>query len=81
MGIQLEWVQGFDPIPLIEVPGMGNLCAQFAVEELKIQGHKDTVKLEQAKDKCYQEGFTKGIMLVGIAAGQRVEIAKPIVRK
>ena len=51
------------------------------MEELKIQSHKDTVKLEQAKDKCYQEGFTKGVMLVGVAAGQRVEIAKPIVRK
>jgi len=51
------------------------------VEELKIQSHKDTVKLEQAKDKCYLEGFTKGVMLVGVAAGQRVEIAKPIVRK
>jgi leucyl-tRNA synthetase len=36
MGIQLEWVQSYDPIPVIEVPGMGNICAQFAVEELKI---------------------------------------------
>ena len=36
MGVELEWVQGFDPIPLIDVPGMGDLCAKTAVEELKI---------------------------------------------
>lgn len=27
MGIQLEWVEGFNPVPLINVPGMGDLCA------------------------------------------------------
>jgi len=69
MGIELEWVEGFDPIPLIDVPGMGDLCAKFACEEAKIASHKDTVKLEQCKDKCYLEGFNKGIMKVGIAAG------------
>ena len=53
MGVKLEWVEGFDPIPLIDIEGMGDLSAKFAVEELKIQSHKDTVKLEQAKDKCY----------------------------
>ena len=46
MGVELEWVQGFDPIPLIDVPEMGDLCAKFAVEELKIQSHKDTAKLD-----------------------------------
>ena len=46
MGVELEWVQGFDPIPLIDVPGMGDLCAKVAVEELKIQSHKDVAKLE-----------------------------------
>ena len=81
MGVQLEWVQGFDPIPLIDVPEMGDLCAKFAVEELKIQSHKDTKKLDEAKDKCYNEGFNKGIMKVGICAGQRVEDAKPLVKK
>ena len=40
MGVELEWVQGFDPIPLIDVPEMGDLCAKFAVEELKIQSIK-----------------------------------------
>lgn len=81
MGIKEEWVKGFDPIPLIEVPGMGNICAQHAVEELKIQSHKDAAKLEQAKEKCYNEGFYKGVMLMGIGEGQKVETAKPLVKQ
>ena len=81
MGIKEEWVKGFDPIPLIDVPGMGNICAKTAVEELKIQSHKDHKKLDEAKDKCYQEGFNKGIMLMGVAAGEIVEAAQPIVKQ
>ena len=53
MGIELSWVEGFDPIPLIDIEGMGDLCAKHAVEELKIQSHKDSAKLDEAKDKCY----------------------------
>jgi leucyl-tRNA synthetase len=30
---------------------------------------------------CYLEGFYKGVMLVGIAQGQRVEEAKPVVKE
>ena len=41
MGVELEWVQGFNPIPLIDVPGIGDLCAKVAVEKLKIQSHED----------------------------------------
>ena len=81
MGVQLEWVQGFDPIPLIDIEGMGDLCAKHCVEEMKIQSHKDTAKLDEAKDKCYQAGFDKGIMKIGDYAGKRVEDAKPLVRK
>ena len=81
MNVKLEWVEGFDPIPLIDIEGMGDLCAKTAVEELKIQSHKDAAKLDEAKDKCYQMGFDKGVMKVGICAGKRVEDAKPLVRK
>ena len=81
MGVKLEWVENFHPIPIVDVPGMGDLCAKFAVEEMKIQGHRDTKKLDEAKDKCYNEGFNKGVMKVGTFAGQRVEDAKPLVKK
>jgi len=29
---------------------------------------------------CYLEGFYKGVMLVGVAKGQRVEEAKPVIK-
>jgi leucyl-tRNA synthetase len=47
---------------------------------LKIQSHKDADKLKEAKDMCYLEGFYKGVMLVGVAKGQRVEEAKPVIK-
>ena len=34
-----------------------------------------------AKDKAYLKGFYEGIMLVGAAEGDTVEIAKPKVKK
>jgi leucyl-tRNA synthetase len=81
LGVKEEWVQGFDPIPLIDVEGLGDLCAKTVVEEMKIQSHKDATKLDEAKDKCYQAGFDTGVMKVGECAGMKVELAKPLVRK
>ncbi len=36
MNIKQEWVEGFDPVPIVDIEGMGDVCAKFAVEELKI---------------------------------------------
>lgn len=81
MNIQLEWVEGYEPSPIIDIEGMGDICAKHAVEELKIQSHKDYAKLDEAKDKCYQEAFNKGVMKVGDFAGMKCEEAKPLVKK
>jgi leucyl-tRNA synthetase len=70
----------FEPIPIIEIPVLGNMAAKKCYEDLKIQSHKDTDKLKQAKDMCYMEGFYKGIMMVGNCSGKKVEEAKPIVK-
>ena len=52
LNVKEEWVASFEPIPIIEIPGMGNLSAKFAVEGLKIQSHKDAKLLKEAKEKC-----------------------------
>lgn len=81
LGVEEAWVKGFDPVPIIEIPGMGTLSAKFACEELKVGSHKDAPKLKEAKDKCYLKGFTEGVCLVGAGAGMKVEAAKPIVKQ
>ena len=44
-----EWVLPFEVIPIIEVPDYGNMSAQKAVEDLKIQSQNDKEKLAEAK--------------------------------
>jgi leucyl-tRNA synthetase len=79
--VQPEWVD-FEPIPIIEIPGMGPMCAQTAVESRKIGGPKDKDKLKEAKDECYLKGFTDGVMTIeGDCNGKKVEDAKLIIKK
>lgn len=78
--VEEEWVKDFEPIPIIDIEGMGDLCAKVACEEFKVTTHKDAVKLAEAKDKCYQLGFSKGVMKVG-PVGMKVELAKVHLKK
>lgn len=80
-GVKEEWCVPFAPIPIIEIPELGNLAAVTLVDELKIQSQKDTELLKKAKDKCYLKGFYEGKMLLGVGAGHIVEKAKPIVKQ
>lgn len=76
-----EWVKGFDPLPIINIPEFGNLTAVHLVDELKIASMNDKDLLKKAKDKAYLKGFYEGKMITGIAEGKTVEAAKPIVKK
>jgi leucyl-tRNA synthetase len=80
-GVKEEWCVPFVPIPIIEIPELGNLAAVTLVDEFKVQSQKDTELLKKAKDKCYLKGFYEGKLLVGVAEGQLVEKAKPLVKK
>lgn len=40
-GVKEEWCVPFAPVPIINVPELGDLCAVKLVEDLKIQSQKD----------------------------------------
>jgi len=67
--VEEEWCVPFEPIPIIDVPELGDMCAKTLCEKLKVQSHKDADKLKEAKTQAYSEGFYKGIMKVGPFAG------------
>uniref|UniRef100_A0AAX7SFZ4 Leucine--tRNA ligase, cytoplasmic n=1 Tax=Astatotilapia calliptera TaxID=8154 RepID=A0AAX7SFZ4_ASTCA len=78
-GIEDKMVLPFEPIPIIEIPGYGNLSAPLVCDELKIQSQNDKEKLAEAKEKVYLKGFYEGIMLVEGYKGQKVQdVKKPI---
>lgn len=79
--VKEEWCLPFMPTPIINIPEFGDLTAVKLVDDLKISSQKDKELLKIAKDKAYLKGFYEGKMLVGIAKGETVEKAKPIVKK
>ncbi|XP_059208404.1 leucine--tRNA ligase, cytoplasmic [Centropristis striata] len=78
-GIEDKMVLPFEPVPIIDIPGYGNLSAPVVCDELKIQSQNDKEKLAEAKEKVYLKGFYEGIMLVDGYKGQKVQdVKKPI---
>lgn len=77
----MEWVESFAPIPIIEIPGYSTLSALKACDFYKVKSHKDVVKLKKAKKEVYLDGFYKGVFITGLCKGEKVETAKPKIRK
>ncbi|XP_032388845.1 leucine--tRNA ligase, cytoplasmic [Etheostoma spectabile] len=80
-GIEDKMVLPFEPVPIIEIPGYGNLSAPLVCDELKIQSQNDKEKLAEAKEKVYLKGFYEGIMLVEGYKGQKVQDVKKSIQK
>ncbi len=71
----------FFKVPIIEVPGFGNLSAVIACEKLKVNSQNDREKLQEAKEMVYLKGFYDGIMEVGEFKGKKVQEIKKALQK
>ena len=80
-GVTDEMVLPFTPVPIIDIPGFGDLAAVTVVDTLKIQSQNDREKLAEAKEMVYLKGFYEGKMTVGEHAGKTVQEAKPLIRQ
>ncbi|XP_037364908.1 leucine--tRNA ligase, cytoplasmic isoform X1 [Talpa occidentalis] len=80
-GIRDDMVLPFEPVPVIEIPGLGNLSAVTICDELKVQSQNDREKLAEAKEKLYLKGFYDGVMLVNEFKGQKVQEVKKTIQK
>jgi len=79
-GVTDEMVLPFQPVPIIDIPGYGDLAAVTVVDQLKIQSQNDRDKLAEAKEMVYLKGFYEGVMVVGDHSGKTVQDAKPLIR-
>ncbi|PFH31514.1 leucyl-tRNA synthetase [Besnoitia besnoiti] len=79
-GVRPEWVKPFEPVPIIDIPGLGSQAAVRLCQEKKVASQKDTQKLAEIKEEVYKKGFYDGVLLVGPFAGQKVADAKNAVR-
>ncbi|XP_047126079.1 leucine--tRNA ligase, cytoplasmic isoform X1 [Hydra vulgaris] len=75
-----EMVLPYEPIPIIEVPDLGNLSAVVACDMFKVNSQNDTKQLADAKELTYKKGFYDGIMLVEEYKGQKVQDVKKLVQ-
>lgn len=75
-GITDEMVMPYQPVPIIDVPGLGNLSAVFAYDKFKIQSQNDRDKLLEAKELVYLKGFYDGVLLIGEFKGKKVQVRK-----
>ncbi|XP_067042289.1 leucine--tRNA ligase, cytoplasmic-like isoform X1 [Acropora muricata] len=80
-GITDEMVLPYEPVPIIRVPGYGDISAAKACDDLKIKSQNDRDLLTEAKELTYKKGFYEGTIIVGEYAGQKVQDVKKLVQK
>jgi len=60
-GLDIEEIRKIKPIPIIKIPGWGDLAALRISEQLSLANQHDP-RLEEATQTIYKEGFHTGVM-------------------
>jgi leucyl-tRNA synthetase len=81
-GLSFDKIRQIKPVPIIDIPGWGDLAAVRIAEQLSLAGQSDP-RLEQATQTIYKEGFHTGVMNAncGKYAGMKVAEAKDAVKR
>lgn len=79
-GITDAMVLPFEPVPIIEVPGLGSLAAVTVLDEMGISSQNERDRLALAKERVYLKGFYEGVMLVAGYEGCRVQDVKKVIQ-
>jgi leucyl-tRNA synthetase len=80
-GIKEEMVLPYDPVPIIDVEGLGTLSAVDLCIKYKVNSQNDTTILTMIKETVYMDAFYKGRMIVGEHKGAKVSDAKPLIKQ
>ena len=80
-GIKEEMVLPFEPVPVINIEGLGTLSAVDLCIRHRVNSQNDIGILNRIKETVYSEAFYKGIMVVGEHKGTKVADAKPLIKK
>eukprot|EP00792_Barthelona_sp_PAP020_P008683 TRINITY_DN3241_c0_g1_i1.p1 TRINITY_DN3241_c0_g1~~TRINITY_DN3241_c0_g1_i1.p1 ORF type:complete len:1075 (+),score=346.96 TRINITY_DN3241_c0_g1_i1:40-3225(+) len=69
-----------EPVPIIDIPDLGDMAAKTVCEELKIKNQHQRAKLDEAKAITYTKGFYDGVMSIGPYKGEKVDKVKDAVK-
>ena len=51
----------YSQIPIINIPGLGDMAAEVACDQMKVQSQNDRLQLDKAKELTYLKGFYEGV--------------------
>jgi len=78
--VERNWLNDIEVVPIIDIPEYGNTIAVKLCTDMKVSGQKDKVKLAEAKEIAYKQGFNFGVFCIGEHNGKKVNEVKDVIK-